>query len=94
MASQRTADRLYDEGRRFHDAGKLSSAERAYKKALRVDPGLVEAHNNLGTVYLDGGRLREASHAFRKALKLLPTHPILLNNLGNVLSYRATTKKR
>ncbi len=93
MASQRTADRLYDEGRRFHDAGKLSSAERAYKKALRIDPDLVEAHNNLGTVYLDGGRLREASHAFRKALKLLPGHPLLLNNLGNVLQLQGDSDK-
>ena len=85
MKGQRNADKHYEDGRKLHDLGKLSNAERAYRKAIKIDPDFVEAHNNLGTVLLDRGRLKEASNAFRKALKLLPDHPMLLNNVGNVL---------
>ena len=64
---------------------KLSDAERAYKKALKINPNFVEALNNLGNVFVDKGRLTQASDAFRKALKFLPDNPMLLNNLGNAM---------
>ncbi|MEJ1342756.1 MAG: tetratricopeptide repeat protein [Candidatus Sedimenticola sp. (ex Thyasira tokunagai)] len=87
------AVKYYEEGREFHQNGKLSAAERAYKKAIRANHDFVEAHNNLGNVFLDSGRLKEAAVAYTKALKLLPAHPVLLNNLGNVLQLRGENEK-
>jgi len=89
----RTASKHYDQGIILHDKGKLVNAERAYRKAIKIDPDYIEAHNNLGTVLLDQGRLKEASNAFRKALKLLPDHPMILNNVGNVLQLQGENEK-
>ena len=75
----------YEEGRSFQQRGNLNSAERAYRKALKINPNFVEALNNLGNVLVDRERLNEAAGAYRKALKLLPDHAMLLNNLGNAL---------
>ena len=93
MHVQRTATKHYEQAIILHEKGKLSNAERAYKKAIKSNPNYVEAYNNLGTVLLDQGRLKEASNAFRKALKLLPDHPMILNNVGNVLQLQGENDK-
>ena len=38
----------------------MNDAEREYLEALKVDPKLGEAHNNLAVVYLSNGRYQEA----------------------------------
>lgn len=93
MQAKQKAIKHYEEGRILHQKGKLSSAERAYKKAIKINQNFVEAHNNLGTVLLDRGRFKEASVTFRKALKLLPDHPTVLNNIGNVLQLQGENEK-
>jgi tetratricopeptide (TPR) repeat protein len=79
------AVKCYEKGRALQQKGKLSEAETAYKKAIKINQKFVEAHSNLASVFLDRGKFREASDSFKKALKLLPDHPMLLNNIGNVL---------
>ncbi len=79
------AIKFYDEGRKLQQQANLTAAERVYRKAIKINPGFVEAFNNLGTVLVDLERLKEATSVFRKALKLRPDHPMLLNNLGNSL---------
>jgi len=64
MQAQQTAIKHYEQGRMLHQQGKLSSAERAYKKAIKVNRNFAEAHNNLGNVLLDRGRFREAFNAY------------------------------
>lgn len=93
MQAQQTAIKHYQQGIIFQDKGKLSNAERAFKKAIKIDPKFVEAHNNLGNVLLDQGRIKEASNAYQKALKLLPDHPLILNNVGNVLQLQGENEK-
>jgi len=90
---ERTAIKHYQQAIILHEKGKLSSAERAYKKAIKLNRKFVEAHSNLGTILLEQGRLKEASHAFLKALELLPDHPMLLNNVGNVLQLQGENEK-
>jgi tetratricopeptide (TPR) repeat protein len=75
----------YREGKMHYRNGKLSNAERAFRKAVKINPGHVDAHNDLGNLYLQQGRPREAYNAYRKALKIAPEHPMLLNNVGNAL---------
>ncbi|MCH7882739.1 MAG: tetratricopeptide repeat protein, partial [Proteobacteria bacterium] len=87
------AVKYYEEGRVLQQQGKLSGAERAYKKATKFNRDFVEAHNNLGNVLLDRGRPKEASGSFRKALKIHPGDPMLLTNLGNALQLQGEIEK-
>jgi len=79
------AVKSYEEGRVSQQKGKLSDAERAYKKAIKINRDFIEAHNDLGNVLLARGRYKEAFNSFRKALTFRPNHPLLLTNLGNAL---------
>jgi predicted O-linked N-acetylglucosamine transferase (SPINDLY family) len=64
---------------------KLSQAAEGYGQAVRLQPALMEAHNNLGNVLADLGRLAEAADCFAQAVRLRPDHPEIRNNLGNTL---------
>ena len=79
------AIKQYQQARTLHQKGNFSAAERAYKKALKINPDFVEAYNNLANAYLDSGRFNKAFIEYQKALKLLPDNPMLLNNIGNAL---------
>jgi tetratricopeptide (TPR) repeat protein len=69
------AIKQYQQARTFHQKGNFSAAERAYKKALKINPDFVEAYNNLANAYLDSGRFNKAFIEYQKALKLLPPCP-------------------
>ncbi|HUL53415.1 MAG TPA: tetratricopeptide repeat protein, partial [Opitutaceae bacterium] len=68
-------------------AGEHRFAEAAvrYQTALRLKPGYVEAHSNLGNAWRQLGRLPEAIAECRAALRLDPTYVKAHNNLGNAL---------
>ncbi len=65
--------------------GRLTDAERAYRRALGLDPGYAEALNNLGAVLLDMGRSPEALAAFRRMKSLAPGSPQARDGLGRAL---------
>ena len=52
-------------------------------KALKADPGSVDAMSNLGLALHAAGRFEEAVAHYRNALMLAPRHPEILYNLGN-----------
>ncbi len=87
------AIKYFDEGRVLQQKGKLANAERAYKRAIKINPDFVEAYNNLGNVLLDRGQPKEAFNSFRKANKLLPNNPNLLLSLGNTLHSQGEIEK-
>ena len=87
------AVKYFEEGRVLERERKLSAAERAYNKAIKISPDFVEAHNNLGNVLLDRDRPKQAFNIFNKALKLRPGHPMLLTNLGNALQLQGEFEK-
>ncbi len=49
------------------------SAKTAFREALRLNPNLVEAHENLASVYVELGDLTLAITHFQKALELRPS---------------------
>jgi superkiller protein 3 len=49
--------------------GQMAEAEREYQAAIRVNPKMGEAHNNLAVVYMSTGRLPEAENAVKQAEK-------------------------
>ena len=63
-------------------AGRTSPATEAYRRAAGKDPGLWEAHFNLGNLALAGGRGTEAASCYRRALAIRPDEPDVLNNLA------------
>jgi tetratricopeptide (TPR) repeat protein len=52
-------------------------------KALRANPGSVDAASNLGLALHGAGRFDEAIAQYRNALALAPRHPEILYNLAN-----------
>ncbi len=85
--------KYYNEGMSLQNTGKYQAAERAYQKALKINPDFVEAYNNLGNVLLDLGKLREAGNAFRKARRLRPGEAMLTHNLANALHLQGEIDK-
>jgi len=93
MHVKQAAIKHYEDGKILHKKGKLSNAERAYKKAIKISQNFAEPHTMLGNVYFEGGRLKEAYNEYRKALKLAPNHPTLLNNMGNLFQSQGENEK-
>ncbi len=56
-------------GSAYFRAGDLADAEREYGEAVRVNPKMGEAHNNLAVIYMMSGRLTEAENEVKLAEK-------------------------
>lgn len=67
----------HDEDERTYDL-----AERAYKKALALDPTLSNALTNLGNLEYRRDRIEEAEKYYERALECDPEQPEALYNLG------------
>jgi tetratricopeptide (TPR) repeat protein len=56
-----------------------------YQRALRQNPALLHAHNNLGNALFALARYSEAAAAYRAALEMNPDDAKIHSNLGNTL---------
>ncbi len=72
-------------GNVLKDAGRLTDAIAAYRRALALRPGYAEIHNNLGFVLQASGMIEEAIGHYRKAITLRPADYRAHYNLGNSL---------
>ncbi len=52
------------------------------QEALRLRPGLAEAHYNLGNALAQEGRIQEATEHWEQALRVKPDYAEAYNNLG------------
>lgn len=68
------AQTLYERAKRFQKTGRLQDAKRFYQEALRVDPGYVDALNNLGVICIRDKDYVAAQKNFETALRLRPNH--------------------
>lgn len=73
---------FYSLGRYYQGQNRLDLAADAYRKALAVDAGFVEARNGLGVIHSLRGEYPEAIAAFKAALKISPESAHIHNNLG------------
>ena len=65
--------------------GRPDQAVVNYREALRLDPNLVAAHNNLANLLDDQGRPAEALEHYQAAVRLQPDAPLVHENLGTEL---------
>lgn len=89
---------LPDENAVAHDLGRLAQrlgyleiAEKLLLKFLAVEPGHVEATNNLACVMRDQQRYEAAIQALTALIQLEPASPTLWNTLGTVLADQGRT---
>ncbi len=82
---QLTAQTCFERGFVFQVAKNLDEAIRCYSEALRLDPNLYIAQNNLGVLFSYQKRYVEAEIALRKAIDLNPSDATTYHNLGVLL---------
>lgn len=75
----------FGQGLRHEREGREHEAEKAYRKALKLDPGLSAAHTNLGRLAHGRGDVTEARACFEAALALDPDQPEARYNLAHLL---------
>jgi DNA-binding transcriptional MerR regulator len=75
----------FQDGRRLEAAGHVDDAAAAYRRALKLDPGLGAAHTNLGGLAHRRGDVAEARASFEAALAVDPEQPEARYNLAYLL---------
>jgi tetratricopeptide (TPR) repeat protein len=68
-------------GQSYHLEGASEDAERAYRRALELDPNATLARVNLGQTLLARGQAEEAVETLRRVLEQQPNHYTALYNL-------------
>lgn len=80
------SNKYYEKANILSQKGRLQESVKFYKKAIKLNPGFSEAHNNLGNVFKNMMRFHDSKHAFLKALEIKPDDSMILNNLA-ILSH-------
>lgn len=81
----RAADELLEEAEEALDCGQLDKAQARLEEAIRLNPALGPAYNNLGLLHFEQRQLYEAANAFNTAIGLMPGSGVPHNNLGLTL---------
>ncbi len=69
-------------GRIYNGRGKISQAEKAFKKAIEVNPKNDNAYIDLGWIYVPDGKLSQAEESFKKAIEVNPENDNAYIGLG------------
>lgn len=82
------AERWFQEGLRFEQAGSIKEAMQSYEKAIEVDARSAGAWVNLGTIYFNARQFGRAETHYRRALEADPTYALAHFNIGNLYDER------
>ena len=78
MSPASSAGRMHnDEGVGHYKQGHWDVSEGHFRKAIKADPNLAEAHYNLALTLDKMGKHKEATTEFKKAAELAPTTPAI-----------------
>lgn len=83
---------IYNRARRYHKGGRLEEAKRLYEETLRLDPGYVDALNNLGVIFIRKREYLAAQLNLEKAVRLRPDNAEPFYNLACLNAIRGETK--
>jgi len=81
-----TAEILRKQGELEFERGRIDRAVVCFEMAIEKDPGLAEAHSDLGVICQQTGKLNEALEHFCRALELAPDDPAIIGNSARALS--------
>jgi len=65
---------LYDKASNLFKLGHFQEAKKLYEAVVGLDPGYVDALNNLGIIYIRDGNFNAAKENLEKAVRLNPTY--------------------
>lgn len=77
-----STESLYGRAVRLYKEGRFHEAEKVYRELLELDPGYVDALNNLGIIYIHHRDYRAAVRHFKKAIRLKPLYAEPYYNLA------------
>jgi Flp pilus assembly protein TadD len=80
------AKQVYEEATKLLQAGKYEEASELLKRAISLQPDYVQAHNDLGAVYMKQNQLDKAEETLRQTIKLNNRWYLPQLNLGVVLN--------
>jgi tetratricopeptide (TPR) repeat protein len=86
VAIRESATGYYNLGNILLRLDHAEQARRAYEDAVRLDPGLAEAHSNLGLIAANDRDFEAAESHFRRAIALDPGLVVARYNLAQVLA--------
>ena len=78
----------------YAEKGLYYESVTAYKKAIDLDPGSVEARMGLGEVYEDKGLYKEAIEEYRRVIELDGKHTGAMYNLATRLREDRSARRR
>lgn len=73
---------LYDKALTLYNAGRINDAKKLYEAVVALDPGYVEALNNLGIIYISENDFDAAEDCLKKAVRLNQSHVESYYNLA------------
>jgi len=79
------ADAVFEDAQAAEEMNDIATAERLYRRAMKMEPGDPAAPFNLGNILRSGGRNLEAEAAYRAAVKVDPDFAPAWYNLADVL---------
>jgi len=80
-------------GKVYQNQNKLNLAIKNYKKAIKLEPKLYEAHFNLGYCYSRKGKIDKAIHHLEIYSRKYPNDISVLNNLALLYERAGQTRK-
>ena len=78
-------DALFQQGQAAEEQNDVATAERLYRRVMKVDPDDAAAPFNLGNVMRASGRIVEAEALYRKSCTADPSFAVAWYNLADVL---------
>jgi tetratricopeptide (TPR) repeat protein len=72
----------YGHAEALRAAGRHAEAVEVYRRAMELEPGMVQPYLNAGISLAETGRLDEAAEVLEQARRLEPDNPKAYNNLG------------
>jgi tetratricopeptide (TPR) repeat protein len=85
------ADALFEQAQAAEEANDAATAERLYRRIMKIDPSDAAAPFNLGNLMNSEGRAVEAEAAFRAAIAANPKYAEAWHNLADVLDEQGRT---
>ncbi len=76
----------------FIEQNRISSAEKCFKKAVKLNPNYVEAYNNLGNTLKQLGKIDDAFAVYQKAIAINPDLAETYANLAGIQQQRNQPK--